>query len=500
MNNKIIGAHFDSNETTRNIEYDSDYSLNAIVTIEELPNLKNLITLSFNNIDFSEGLPPELFYCYNLLELTCTNCDIKEIPYLISELTKLEKVDFSNNDLGEFPYSLLELGYLTEINLEGNYISELIDDVDYRNIQIYMKDQYIEKIPLNGYQNIDVNAKYANVEAIKKYHIFNIGPTREWIENNSAKLKRCCADAITYTKRGDRIINSCLRKDKLPIQLESFYKSLINARNAMNPIPTPLLLFRGIDEKVVKNLSIGSTILDKGFSSFSFSVLTAENFSTSVIIWDIPKNFKLRGISFDYNTETSFYENEEEILIGPGLSLIIKNITNTEDITYYEVTFDKFVDIDQTLDREINTTFITTDIFDIMKNNPTEGILINDRFFLNNSLSDFQLYYDMFLKTGINSFLGKIPSGIFTDYMAFFISLLNAQDNTYYLVKGDILRLINNNPIDSQIVVKLPDGFVIYSNNYTPQELYKYISTRHLEKWMLNDITFSVQYIPFTIS
>lgn len=497
---KITEVVFRRNKATRTVTFEDSPHLNIIVTIEDLPLLRKLKTLSINDVDFSDGMPIEIFQCFKLTTLICENCNIKSIPKeAASLLYHLKYCSFAYNNITEFPYVLLDIYTINIINLDSNQIKHLSDEYDYRGINISMAYQLIDKMPTKGSENIMVNALSADIDTILTKSQFTITPPREWIISNGIKLKGCCNDAIIYTKYGDRIINTCLRQGILPIQLESFYNKLLEARDAMSDIPSPFTLFRGINVNIVDHLTVGSVIQDRGFSSFTYSLFNAEKFSRNIIVWNIPENSSFQGISFNSKSETSFYD-ENEILMGPGLSLIISDIITEDEYTFYVVEFNQYIDINSTLEKNIDLKFRFIDIFEIMRDNINDCIIINNKIFMNYYVEKFYNYYVDFTNIGIKSFSTEFKLEPFGDYIAFFLSMLNGSKNVFYLAKGHLNYLVNNSEQKFPITVNFPDNFTTILDNYDDRDLVKYVSSRYLKSWNYNGQQLNIDYFPFSIS
>jgi Leucine-rich repeat (LRR) protein len=85
---------------------------------------KNIIGLSLTELDLKE-IPKVLFNLKHLKELYLDDNLIEEIPETIGKLTKLKDLTLSNNNLKELPDSIGNLTKLVDLNLINNSIRNL---------------------------------------------------------------------------------------------------------------------------------------------------------------------------------------------------------------------------------------------------------------------------------------------------------------------------------------------------------------------------------------
>lgn len=403
-----------------------------------LPTLRNLTNILFANIDLRDGLPIEVYQCKKLRYLTCYRCQLSFLDESIKYLP-LESVDISQNEFRIFPYVLLSNPNIIDIDISYNYIEELDDSYDYKSIVIDLKGQYINKIPSKGGIFENIEAQYAEIDTILNNNNYTIGPSNNWINRNSENVRRCCSIAKIYTHRGDRALNTCLRKQVLPPELVAFYDTMIEAQENMEFLPYPMVVFRGIREDFAQHLNINTILVDYGFSSFSFSIKVAESFTkNSILIWPIKEEVK--GIVLNPHFGMSHYD-EKEVVFGPGLKVKVSNIIRSGKYTYYIL---DYVGYETVSYKSIDNKEKFGKIFSIMKENPTGGIIINDKFYLNTYANRFENLIVEFYRSGISALNDDMSRVSWGNFLSFFVDIFSDIGNEYFSVHGDIEILLHD--------------------------------------------------------
>lgn len=155
------------------------------------------------------------------------------------------------------------------------------------------------------------------------------------------------------------------------------------------------------NKDILTNVNVGDTIVDMGFSSFSFSINIAKNFSKHILILSCSDG--IHGCYFDLKYNTSKF-NEEEILLGPGLHIRVNKIHVNGLYTYYESelyeTKTERIEPQQTTlyDRYINN------ICNLMDTYPTEAISIGKFVTACENVSTLRDLYSQFLADGMLCF------------------------------------------------------------------------------------------------
>jgi|GEM_PF-2388560 len=98
--------------------------INILRNVEKFP--PSLEKLNFSQVGFGrEGIfPPVILKTRSLISLNLNDCELKELPEEIGNLTNLVHLDLGNNQLRELPESITKLKKLRYLNLMGTYISE----------------------------------------------------------------------------------------------------------------------------------------------------------------------------------------------------------------------------------------------------------------------------------------------------------------------------------------------------------------------------------------
>lgn len=438
------------------------------------------ISVKFIKCDLEGGLPGEIFFCFNLKHLIIDSCNYYDVEQRISTL-KLESIELINNNIINFPEILLKIKTLKNIILDDNNITTMDNTLNYRDINIYLGGQYIRKIPTTGvFMNVMALTADINHIIYSGKDNYILGPNDEWLDINASRLNDCCLAATNYTYKGDRILNGCLRQNFLLDELRPFCESLLNAKVKSLSIPFETLLFRGIEKKHIDRLRTGETIIDLGFSSFTFSQHIARSFSTHIIILPIKDNIK--GVSFSFKHNQSRY-NEREILLGPNLNIRIMDIKQFDKFTYYIC--DYMYD-DNSVDLKINNNTITSIIAnrysDILEelNTMEEVLVVHNVILFNNNYVKESLVKgeNEFKKNGIAA-LGDNDNNLY--YLLLLNLIVSFNEPTYFYVNCNFQELKSHDTLPQ---IFIDDGKQ-YGNlvNIKTDDISDFMRNKSLVSW-----------------
>lgn len=116
---------------------DNDLELRYITRIPSLlfkmhlNKLKIIKTLKIRGKDnYLIGLPPEIGYLHNLIEIDLTDCLLSKIPKEIGLLKKLKKLELNSNLFSELPKEIGELSHLKQLDICYNpLLTELPEEI-----------------------------------------------------------------------------------------------------------------------------------------------------------------------------------------------------------------------------------------------------------------------------------------------------------------------------------------------------------------------------------
>lgn len=105
-----------------------------------------------------------------------------------------------------------------------------------------------------------------------------------WVNIATDNTLSCCSQSIFYTRYGNVVLNSSMRKGYIPTFMRPVYESMINGKisvqNALGNGKSKIHLYRGMNLEYVKDVKVGDIIYDNAFSSFSSSLKIASKFTS----------------------------------------------------------------------------------------------------------------------------------------------------------------------------------------------------------------------------
>ncbi len=207
---KLSGENLNLNPISKLINLEI-LNLNYMVDLDGIPELggdpRGLIKFisELDEIDFSS-----ISSLLNLRELDLSSNNIVNLELIITNLTKLEKLNLESNDIGSLD-SLSNLVNLTHLNLKNNEISNLNPLSNLKNLtHLNLKNNEISNLnPLSNLKNLkEINMEERNY----KFLIYDLSPI-----SNLYNLKK-----IILTNRK---LNTSLFSDnkKLEVEFPEYY-------------------------------------------------------------------------------------------------------------------------------------------------------------------------------------------------------------------------------------------------------------------------------------
>lgn len=254
-----------------------------------------------------------------------------------------------------------------------NFISEKSSGLNIKDFSKFKKESYIislelikecfssEEEKINFYKLLDntyeelYGKKIGILEFYEKVKVDK--PVKDelkiWKERTTAKILDCCSKVKDYTKNFDVILNYQLRKNTMVDFSIPQFSAIYRAMNSIDYVPKGRYIYRGL---ALENLSDLKTF-EKGFSSFSFSLLRSFWFATTskpkisvIIYYELEE--KDTGIYLNKLEGTSFY-SEEELLLPCGMKYEIIKTDIINNIYFYKIRFVESESIYVTIDRSL---------------------------------------------------------------------------------------------------------------------------------------------------
>ena len=266
-------------------------------------------------------------------------------------------------------------------------------------------------------------------------------------------IKNKCISWINfYSMTGSYMFNKILR-EKLPIN-KYLFDGLTKIINTINKaeLPNDYYFYRFVwDDDFLKNLIIGDTFLDKGFTSTTrdpfYSPGIKMDFGLVLVKINIPKHIKGIGLLIE---NFSMFPKEEEFLIQPFSKLKLKARDDKAKYFHTNEKFEKLIKKKY----EFDLVSIKSDILDnlsitIIPDHKIPSIDINNIDINNNSISNRIGLFKIFLESCDNFGQFRYKDEI---YIAQWF------DST-----GSYSHMYKNNTKDGFIITKHNNGYPILS-------------------------------------
>lgn len=271
-----------------------EYNTKSDSFVQKIENVKiiNIPTFRFN-INF-----------FNCKSLDLSNNQLTDLPKGIEYLTNLKDLTLNDNFLSDFSPRILKLINLEILTIRNNRFNDL-------------------PLILNGLPNLKqvIMGKFFN-GTYTRHELF----TEEWRDIAASKLTNCPDSdlPILYTDYGNSILNPLLRTGIIPKFMLPIYNAMICGQTNVTD-GRPSVLFRGVSGSLYSKLQVGDIILDQGFSSYTINPKIAAMFTdeTKTIIF---LSHPDKCLYLDYEKGTSFVQEEDELVLGPGLEIEITAI------------------------------------------------------------------------------------------------------------------------------------------------------------------------------
>jgi len=324
----------------------------------------------------------------------------------------------------------------------------------------YLKPYYtkIELIKLGQNMGIiDTKLKAENLIDVEKHYeickkISNNDVSFDEIKEHTINIleNKQISDIVFYSFIGASLLNKFLRNNTQYKLNKFFYNKLINLVNSIKnspPLENDYQTYRFVaEDSFLKNLKIGDTFIDKGFTSTTrdpfYSPGMNGTFGLILIKINFKKNAKGTGLFIEH---FSLFPKEEEYLLAPfsKLKLVSKNDNfkyyhineNFEKSIYKKYEFD-FVSVDYSwikkisLANESSTTINFNDFSNIHPENKMQ--LLTKLKNMNNEFNElnikgklFHAFYFDSTESYSKFYLNKIQKGL---------SLIHFDSNGYPLI------------------------------------------------------------------
>ena len=311
----------------------------------------------------------------------------------------------------------------------------------------YLKPYYtkIELIKLGQNMGIiDTKLKPENLIDVEKHYeickkISNNDVSFDEIKEHTINIldNKHISDIVFYSFIGASLLNKFLRTNTQYKLNKFFYNKLINLVNTIKnspPLENDYQTYRFIaEDSFLKNLKIGDTFIDKGFTSTTrdpfYSPGMNGTFGLILIKINFKKNIKGTGLFIEH---FSLFPKEEEYLLAPfsKLKLVSKNDNfkyyhineNFEKTIYKKYEFD-FVSVDYSwmkkisLANELPTTINFNDFLNIHPENKMQ--LLSKLKNMNNEFNElnikgklFHAFYFDSTESYSKFYLNKIQKGL----------------------------------------------------------------------------------------
>ena len=258
----------------------------------------------------------------------------------------------------------------------------------------YLKPYYtkIELIKLGQNMGIiDTKLKAENLIDVEKHYeickkISNNDVSFDEIKEHTINIldNKHISDIVFYSFIGASLLNKFLRTNTQYKLNKFFYNKLINLVNTIKnspPLDNDYQTYRFIaEDSFLKNLKIGDTFIDKGFTSTTrdpfYSPGMNGTFGLILIKINFEKNIKGTGLFIEH---FSLFPKEEEYLLAPFSKL--KLVSKNDNFKYYHIN----ENFEKTIYKKYEFDFISVDYSWMKKislvNEPS--IIINFNDFLN---------------------------------------------------------------------------------------------------------------------
>jgi hypothetical protein len=255
----------------------------------------------------------------------------------------------------------------------------------------YLKPYYtkIELIKLGQNMGIiDTKLKAENLIDVEKHYeickkISNNDVSFDEIKEHTINIleNKQISDIVFYSFIGASLLNKFLRNNTQYKLNKFFYNKLINLVNSIKnspPLENDYQTYRFVaEDSFLKNLKIGDTFIDKGFTSTTrdpfYNPGMNGTFGLILIKINFKKNVKGTGLFIEH---FSLFPKEEEYLLAPFSKL--KLVSKNDNFKYYHIN----ENFEKTIYKKYEFDFVSVDYSWIKKislaNEPSTTINFND--------------------------------------------------------------------------------------------------------------------------